>query len=89
MDSMVTAETPRWVTQGRVRGGGALQALRGGPVGPPLAGRRWPWAVLAGVLGALAGAATVVALRALMGRDAPDAQEPAALVAVVDRAPVA
>ena len=88
MDSMVTGQAGRLVDEGRVRGGGVWQALRGGPVGPPLAGRRWPWAVLAGVLGALAGAATVLALRELMGRDAPDAQEPTALVAVVDRAPV-
>lgn len=46
--------------------------------------RRWPWALGAAVLGAGAGAAAVLALRRLIGEDAPDAQEPGDLRAVVD-----
>lgn len=68
------------------RGDAALTALRGERVGPPLAVRRWPWAVGAAVLGAAAGAgAALLVGRLLMGRDAPDAQDPADLEAVVDR----
>ena len=88
MDSRVTGQAGRVVGEGRVRGRGAVRALRGGPVGPPLAGRRWPWAVLAGALGAVSGAATVLVLRRVIGQDAPDAQEPLQLIALVDRAPV-
>lgn len=70
----------------RIRGGAAWDALRGGPVGPPVAVRRWPWAVAAAVLGAAAGAALAQLVgRVLLGRDAPDAQEPEDLQAVVDR----
>lgn len=68
----------------RTRTTAAYDALRGGPVGPPLAVRRWPWAVLAAVLGALAGAAVVVLARRVVGEDAPDAQEPEDLQAVID-----
>lgn len=50
---------------------------------PPV--RRWPWAVLAAVLGAAAGSAAAFAVRALEGTDAPDALEPDELQAVVDR----
>ncbi len=71
---------------GTVRGDAALTALRGHRVGPPVAVRRWPWAVGAAVLGAAAGAAVALFVgRLLMGRDAPDAQDPADLEAVVDR----
>lgn len=63
---------------------GAYDALRGGPVGPPLAVRRWPWAALAAVVGAAAGAAVVVLVRRLAGQDAPGAQEPEELEAVID-----
>ena len=69
-----------------VRGGAAWVALRGGTVGPPVAARRWPWAGGAAVLGAAAGAGVALLVgRLLMGRDAPDAQDPADLEAVVDR----
>ena len=69
-----------------VRGDAAVTALRGDRVGPPLAVRRWPWAVGAAVLGAAAGAGVALLVgRLLMGRDAPDAQDPADLEAVVDR----
>ena len=71
---------------GVVRGDAALTALRGERVGPPLAVRRWPWAVGAAVVGAAAGAGVALLVgRLLMGRDAPDAQDPADLEAVVDR----
>ena len=46
--------------------------------------RRWPWAVGAAVLGAAAGAAVAVAVRRVVGQDAPDAQDPEQLRAVVD-----
>jgi hypothetical protein len=69
-----------------LRGGAAWVALRGGTVGPPVAARRWPWAVGAAVLGAAAGAGVALLVgRLLLGRDAPDAQDPADLEAVVDR----
>jgi len=51
-------------------------------VQPPA--RRWPWAVGAAVLGAAAGAAVALAVRRLVGQDAPDAQDPEQLRAVVD-----
>jgi len=71
---------------GAVRGDAALTALRGDRVGPPVAVRRWPWAVGAAVLGAAAGAGVALLVgRLLLGRDAPDAQDPADLEAVVDR----
>ena len=68
-----------------VRGTAALDALAGRPVRPPAAARRWPWAVLAAVTGAAAGAAVVLLLRRIEGEDAPGAQEPHELQAVVDR----
>jgi len=71
---------------GVVRGDAALTALRGDRVKPPVAVRRWPWAVGAAVLGAAAGAGVALLVgRLLLGRDAPDAQDPADLEAVVDR----
>ena len=79
-------EVARAVDAGVIRTEAALTALRGERVGPPLAVRRWPWAVGAAVLGAAAGAGVaVLAGRLLMGQDAPDAQEPEDLEAVVDR----
>ncbi len=68
----------------RIRTTGAYAALRGGPVGPPLAVRRWPWAILAALLGAVAGAGVVLLLRRLIGEDAPGAQDPEELEAVID-----
>jgi hypothetical protein len=68
-----------------LRADAAARALAGGPVRPPIARRRWPYAVLAAVLGAAAGAAAAVLAQRLAGTDAPDAQEPEELVAVVDR----
>ena len=65
---------------GRARGSRAL--LRGWK---EPAARRWPWAVLAAVLGAAAGSAAALVVRTLVGTDAPDAQEPDELQAVVDR----
>ena len=69
----------------RVRGAAAWDALRGGPVGPPIAVRRWPWAVGAAVLGAAAGAVVALLVGRLQGQDAPGAQDPEDLEAVVDR----
>ncbi len=69
----------------RVRAGAARDALRGTRVGPPSAVRRWPWAVAAAVLGAAAGSVVAGLVRRLEGQDAPDAQDPSELEAVVDR----
>jgi hypothetical protein len=69
----------------RVRGGAAWDALRGDRVGPPVAVRRWPWTLSAALLGALAGAAVAAVVLRVVGQDAPDAQEPEDLEAVVDR----
>jgi len=69
----------------RVRGGAARAALRGSRVGPPAAVRRWPWALAAAILGAAAGSGVAVLVRRLEGEDAPDAQDPSELEAVVDR----
>lgn len=66
------------------RGAAALEALRGVPVRPPAARRRWPWAVAAAVAGATAGAGAALLVRRLSGGDAVDAQEPHELRAVVD-----
>ena len=68
-----------------VRTSSAWDALRGGPIGPPLGRRRWPWAVAAAVAGAAAGAAAALLVGRLIGQDAPDAQDPEDLEAVVDR----
>ena len=65
------------------RGGAAWDALRGERVGPPIAVRRWPWALAAAAVGAAAGVAVALVLR---GRpDAPGAQDPEDLEAVIDR----
>jgi hypothetical protein len=68
----------------RVRGGAAVDALRGATVRPPAAARRWPWALGAALLGAAAGAAVAYLVRRVEGQDAPGAQEPHELRAVVD-----
>ncbi len=68
-----------------VRGGAAWDALRGDRVGPPVAVRRWPWAVGAALAGAAAGAVAAYALSRVRTADAPDAVEPELLQAVVDR----
>ena len=67
-----------------VRGGAAWDALRGERVGPPVAVRRWPWAVGAALAGAAAGAAAAYATRRLRTTDAPEAVEPEQVEAVVD-----
>ena len=69
----------------RVRGGAAWDALRGERVGPPVAVPRWPVAVVAALAGAAAAAGVVLLLQRLRTQDAPDAQEPEELQAVVDR----
>jgi hypothetical protein len=51
---------------------------------PPPKRSRWPWAAGAVVAGAAAGAAVAFAVRRLVGQDAPGAQEPDQLRAVVD-----
>jgi hypothetical protein len=70
-----------------VRGGAALDALRGIPVGPPASVRRWPWALGAAVLGAAAGVAVALLAYRLQRPDAPGAQDPSEVPAVVDLAP--
>jgi len=65
---------------------------RGVEVVDALAGRRparrWPWAIGAAVAGAAAGAGVALAVRGVLGHDAPGAQDPSELVAVVDLRPV-
>ena len=66
------------------RGGAAWGALRGDAVGRTIAVRRWPWALGAAVAGALAGAVVAKLLAKVTPTDAPGAQEPHELRAVVD-----
>ena len=47
--------------------------------------RRWPWALGAALAGAVGGAAVAYVAGRLQGPDAPGAQEPEQLQAVVDR----
>jgi hypothetical protein len=68
-----------------LRGGAAWDALRGERVGPPVAARRWPWAVAAAVAGAAAGVAVAMIVRRLAHEDPPGAQDPEDLEAVIDR----
>jgi len=68
------------VEDGRERVATALPVALGGRV----TRRRWPWAVGAAVAGAVAGTAAALAVRRLIGEDAPGAQEPEHLRAVVD-----
>ena len=70
----------------RVRGGAAWDALRGERVGPPVAVRRWPVAVVAALAGAAAAAGVVMLLQRVRTQDAPDAIDPEQVEAVVDRA---
>ena len=67
----------------RERGPAAVAVLAGRR--PP---RRWPWAVGAAVAGAAAGAGVALVVRRVLGQDAPGAQEPDQLVAVVDAEPL-
>ena len=71
--------------EARVRTTAAWGALRGGPVDPPIARRRWPVALLAALAGAAGGVAVAVVLRRIRTADAPDAVDPEQLEAVVDR----
>ena len=48
--------------------------------------RRWPWAVWGALAGAAAGVGAVLVARRVLGQDAPDAQDPSELEAVVDTA---
>ena len=89
MSTSIVANAGVLLAQSGTRASAAYDALRGGPVGPPPAVRRWPWAALAAVLGALAGAAVVLVARRVVGADAPGSQEPEQLRAVVDRGPAA
>lgn len=73
------------LAEAAVRGTAAWDALRGERVGPPVAVRRWPWALLAAALGAASGVAVVLVARRLRYRDAPDALEPEQVQAVIDR----
>jgi len=68
------------------RGSAAWDVLRGERVGPPVAARRWPWAVAAAAAGAAAGVGVAYLLRRLRTADPPDAVEPEQVRAVVDRA---
>lgn len=68
----------------RHRSADALTVLKGDRVGPPASVRRWPWALGAAVAGAAAGALVVSVLRRVAPGDAPGAQEPHELRAVVD-----
>ena len=65
------------------RSGAAWSALRGeqAPVAPV---RRWTWAVGAALAGAAAGAVAAAVVRKVAPADAPGAQEPHELRAVVD-----
>ena len=66
-----------------VRGGAAFGALRGQRLSQPV--RRWPWALGALVAGAAAGAGAALLVRRIHPPDAPNAQEPHELKAVVDQ----
>jgi hypothetical protein len=75
----------RVLEQTRLRTTAAFDVLTGQPVSVPPAPRRWPWALGFAVLGAALATGAVLAARTLEGQDAPDAQEPSELQAVVDR----
>lgn len=80
-----TSDVEAALDQARIRGDAAWDALRGERVGPPVAVARWPWALAAAAAGAAAGVAVAIAVRRLSRPDAPDAQDPADLEAVIDR----
>lgn len=71
----------------RLRGSAAWDVLRGERVGPPVAVRRWPWAVGAAVAGAALGGVVAYLLGRVSPTDPPGAQEPHEVRAVVDRPP--
>lgn len=73
-----------YAEQGRERGGSLLTSASRSVSGRTRPQRRWPWAISAALLGAAAGAAVAFVVRSLLGSDAPDAQEPEELRAVVD-----
>ncbi len=81
---VISAAQQGFTTSG-VRAGAAWDAVRGARVGPPTAVRRWPWALGAAVLGALAAGGLSLLVHRLAGEDAPGAVEPDDLQAVVDR----
>lgn len=66
-----------------VRGEAAWDALRGARVGPPVAVRRWPWALAAAGAGAAAGVLAAVLLARLRTADPPDAVDPDEVRAVI------
>ena len=68
-----------------IRSGAAWDALRGERVGPPVAVRRWPWAIAAAAAGAAAGVLVAVAVRRLSRPDPPGALDPEDVQAVIDR----
>lgn len=70
----------RVLDETRVRSGAALSALRGEPVA-----RRWPWVLAALVTGAAVGAGAALLVRRLNPPDAPGAQDPDEVRAVVDQ----
>ena len=78
-------KTDALVEEAALRGGAAWDALRGERVGPPVAVARWPWALAAAVAGAAAGIAVAIAVRRMSRPDAPGAQDPEDLQAVIDR----
>jgi hypothetical protein len=78
------AEVGAALAEARQRGGATWDALRGQRV---VAVRRWPWALGAALAGAAAGVLVAVVVRRLTQHDAPGAQEPEQLQAVVDRGP--
>ena len=67
----------------RERSGEVVDALSGRRRLP----RRWPWMVGAAAAGAAVGAGAAMLVRRVVGEDAPGAQEPEQLVAVVDPRP--
>ncbi len=69
------------VEDGRERASAVLSVV------PTRRRRRWPWGVGAAVAGAAAGAGVAYVLTRVIGKDAPDAQEPDQLRAIVDPAP--
>lgn len=70
--------------QGLPPAAGAAALLTGGPIGPAVAGRRWPWALAAAVAGAAAGAAVALALRRRTATPTDGEPQPPEPQAVVD-----
>jgi hypothetical protein len=80
---MTTTPRPPWWSR-RLGRGTAADLPPSAPGGDLLVPRRWPWALLAAVLGAGAGAGAAALARRSSG-ERPGAQEPHELRAVVDR----